>query len=65
MLSDDVLSKLGELTGDVISELIANDPLSAKVYASMAKLRGEQVAYTDATEGSFIAARKLPYRFPG
>ena len=50
---------------DVITELVASDPMSAKVFASMAKLRGEQIAYTDATEGSFIKARKLPYKFPG
>lgn len=63
-LSDDVLTKLGEITGEVISELIAEDKLSAKVYKSMAKVRLEQIAYTDVTEASFIQARKLKYKFP-
>ena len=63
-LSDDVLTKLGEITGDVISELIAKDKLSAKVFKSMAKVRTEQIAYTDVTEASFIQARKLKYKFP-
>ena len=43
-LSDEVLTKLGTLTGEVIAELTASDPMSAKVYASMAKLRKEQIA---------------------
>ena len=63
-LSNDVLRKLGEITGDVISELIAKDRLSAKVFNSMAKVRLEQIAYTDVTEASFIQARKLKYKFP-
>lgn len=63
-LSDDVLTKLGEITGAVIAELIAKDKLSAKVFKSMAKVRLEQIAYTDVTEASFIQARKLKYKFP-
>ena len=63
-LSDDVLTKLGEISGDVIAELIAKDKLSAKVFKSMAKVRLEQIAYTDVTEASFIQARKLKYTFP-
>jgi TRAP-type mannitol/chloroaromatic compound transport system substrate-binding protein len=63
-LSNDVLTKLGNLSGEVISELIAADKLSAKVFKSMAKFRNEQIAYTDVTEASFIEARKLPYKFP-
>lgn len=64
-LSDEVLTKLGDVTGEIISDLIGSDPLCKKVYESMSKLRGEQIAYTDATEGSFIQARKLPYKLPG
>lgn len=63
-LSDEVLAKLGETTGEVISELIAKDKFSAKVFKSMAKVRQEQIAYTDVTEASFIHARKLKYKFP-
>ena len=63
-LSDEVVTKLGETTGEVISELIAKDKFSAKVFKSMAKVRQEQIAYTDVTEGSFIHARKLKYKFP-
>lgn len=63
-LPDDVLIELGNRAGEAISELIAKDKLCAKVYASMAKFRAQQIDYTDAAEASFIRARKLAYRFP-
>jgi len=64
-LSDEVLVKLGSTTGEVISELISSDALSAKVFKSMSKFRKEQIVYTNVTEASFIHARQLKYKFPG
>ena len=64
-LSDEVLTKFGNVTGEVISELTAADKMTAKVFKSMASFRGEQMAYSSTTEGAFIHARNLPYKFPG
>ena len=64
-LSDDVLTKFGKVAGEVISELAAADKMSAKVLKSMASFRTEQVAYSNTTEGAFINARNLPFKFPG
>lgn len=63
-LSDDILQTLGGIAGEVISDLAAKDPMSKKVFASLAKFRNLQLAYSDATEGDFLKARGLPYEFP-
>ena len=64
MLSDEVLTKLGNVAGEVISELAAADKMTAKVLKSMAKFRTEQVAYSNTMEGAFLNARNLPFKFP-
>ncbi|MGI9304263.1 MAG: ABC transporter substrate-binding protein, partial [Gammaproteobacteria bacterium] len=63
-LSDDILQTLGGIAGEVISDLAAKDPMSKKVFASLAKFRNLQLAYSDATEGDFLKARGLSYKFP-
>ena len=63
-LSDDVLTKFGNVAGEVISELAAADKMSAKVLKSMAAFRTEQKAYSSTTEGAIINARNLPFKFP-
>ncbi|MBL95912.1 MAG: ABC transporter substrate-binding protein [Magnetovibrio sp.] len=64
MLSDEVLTKLGNVAGEVISELAAADKMSGKVLKSMAKFRTEQVAYSNTMETAFLNARNLPFKFP-
>ena len=64
MLSDEVLTKLGNVAGEVISELAAADKMTAKVLKSMAKFRTEQVAYSNTMETAFLNARNLPFKFP-
>jgi TRAP-type mannitol/chloroaromatic compound transport system substrate-binding protein len=63
-LSDEVLTELGNVSGQIISELIAADKFSEKVFKSMIKFREHQMAYTSSSDGDFIKARALPYKFP-
>ena len=63
-LSDEILTKLGNVTGEVLSELAAADKMSAKVLKSMLAFRSQQMKYTTISDGDFIRARNLPYKFP-
>jgi len=63
-LSDEQLAKIGETCGEVISELVEQDPLTKKVFESMNKFRTEQIAYSATTEQDFFRARSLEYKWP-
>jgi TRAP-type mannitol/chloroaromatic compound transport system substrate-binding protein len=63
-LSDEQLTKIGETCGEVISELVEQDPLTKKVFESMNKFRTEQIAYSGTTEQDFFRARGLEYKWP-
>lgn len=63
-LTDEQLKKLGEVAGEVISEIIAADPMSKKVFESMNKIRGEQKIYSTTTELDFLQARNLDFKWP-
>jgi TRAP-type mannitol/chloroaromatic compound transport system substrate-binding protein len=61
---DDVLQGLGRISGEVIGELAAADPLTGKVFASMNKFRGLQISWSNLTEASFLHARSLVEKWP-
>ena len=63
-LSDDQLKKIGQTTGEVISELVEQDALSKKVFESLNKFRREQKAYSTTTELDFLQARNLDFKWP-
>lgn len=63
-LSDEQLTAIGNVAGEVIAELAAKDAMSKKVLDSMSKFRGEQKDYSSTTEGAFIRARNLPFKYP-
>lgn len=64
-LSDEILTKLGNVTGEVISELVEDDPMSKKVFESMNKFRDQQMRYTSTSDAAFVRARNLDYKWPG
>ena len=45
-LSDEQLVKIGEVAGEVISEIVETDAMSKKVFESMNKFRAQQMAYS-------------------
>jgi TRAP-type mannitol/chloroaromatic compound transport system substrate-binding protein len=63
-LTDEQLKKLGEVSGEVIAEIIKTDPMSRKVFASMNKFRGDQKTYSSTTEFDFLRARGLDFKWP-
>lgn len=63
-LSDEQLVKIGEVAGQVISEITSQDAMSKKVFESMNKFRGQQKAYSSTTEYDFLYARNLDFKWP-
>ena len=63
-LSDEQLAKIGGTVGEVITELVAKDPMSKKVFDNMNKFRAEQIAYSSTTEEDFFRARNQKYKWP-
>jgi TRAP-type mannitol/chloroaromatic compound transport system substrate-binding protein len=63
---DEVLQGLGKLSGEVLSDLAAKDPLSRKVMNSLLKFRNEAREWTRLSETAFTQARALqfPYANP-
>lgn len=63
-LSDEIMTEIGNAAGEVIAELLEEDEMSRKIYASMHPFRAEQQIYSDTTERDLFRARDLPYKFP-
>ncbi|MCL4768040.1 MAG: TRAP transporter substrate-binding protein [Hyphomicrobiaceae bacterium] len=63
-LTDEQLKKIGEASGEVISEITKADPMSKKVFDSMNKIRGEQKIYSTTTEFDYFHARSLDFKWP-
>jgi TRAP-type mannitol/chloroaromatic compound transport system substrate-binding protein len=61
---DSLLIEFANATGEVVSALANEDPLSRKVFQSMLKWRGQQTTWTNMSERSFMIARGLSYKFP-
>ena len=63
-LSDEILIKLGNTSGEVMADLIKANKMSEKVFKSMMKFREHQMSYTESSDMQFVKARALPYKFP-
>jgi TRAP-type mannitol/chloroaromatic compound transport system substrate-binding protein len=56
-LPDEVLTKLKELSDQVVAEVAEKDPLSKKVYESFAQFREQAIAWHDISERAYLNAR--------
>ena len=60
---DEVLNSLGTLSGKVIGDLAAADPLSREVMDSITSFRKQAIAYAKVSEQAFYNARGLPFKW--
>lgn len=60
---DKVLAGLGDLTGKVLSDLAAADPLSSEVLDSITRFRSQAIVYAKTADQAFYAARRLPFNW--
>ncbi|WP_417829968.1 TRAP transporter substrate-binding protein [Thalassospira sp.] len=61
--SNDILTGLGKLSGEVLRDLVASNPLSQEVFESLIKFRSQSVAWSKFSESSFAQARTLPFKY--
>lgn len=59
-LPDDVLTELHRITGEVLTELTANDPLARRVYDSQKAFQAQVTDYHEISEEAYFSARRLP-----
>ncbi len=58
-LPDEVLKNLKKLSEEVVLELVAKDPLSKKIYASVSQFRDQVSHWSEISEQAFFKARSL------
>ena len=60
--SDDVLAKMGQLSKEVVEEVAAKDPMSAKVYKSFNDFRKQSLNWNNIGEAGYSLARSLTFK---
>ncbi|MHC8493741.1 TRAP transporter substrate-binding protein [Thalassospira sp. SM2505] len=61
--SDDILTNLGKLSGEVLRDLVASNPLSKEVFESLVAFRTQSIAWSKFSEAAFAQARVLPFKY--
>lgn len=61
--SNDILTGLGKLSGEVLRDLVSSNPLSQEVFESLIKFRSQSIAWSKFSESSFAQARTLPFKY--
>ncbi|WP_430475511.1 TRAP transporter substrate-binding protein [Thalassospira lucentensis] len=61
--SDDILTGLGKLSGEVLRDLVASNPLSQEVFESLIAFRTQSIAWSKFSESAFAQARILPFKY--
>jgi TRAP-type mannitol/chloroaromatic compound transport system substrate-binding protein len=61
--SDDILTNLGKLSGEVLRDLVASNPLSQEVFESLVAFRTQSIAWSKFSESAFAQARILPFKY--
>ncbi|MBC06470.1 TRAP transporter substrate-binding protein [Thalassospira sp.] len=61
--SDDILTNLGKLSGEVLRDLVASNPLSQEVFESLVQFRTQSIAWSKFSESAFAQARVLPFKY--
>jgi TRAP-type mannitol/chloroaromatic compound transport system substrate-binding protein len=63
--SDEILNAIGQRSGEVLEKIAAEDPLSKSTFDEIVKFRRTAVTWANYSEGAFIKARSLPFKYPG
>ena len=60
---DSLLNHLGGLAGQVMNDLASKDPLSREVFDDILKFRKSAISWSARSEGAFLSARNLPFKY--
>ena len=61
--SNDLLNRIGEISGEVVAEVGASDAMTRRVYESFLKARKEQISWSRLGDQAFWQARLLPFKY--
>ena len=61
--SDELLTEVGRVSGEVVAEVGNSDPMTKKIYESFLDFRKKMVGYTKISEQAYLNARTLPFKF--
>ncbi len=61
--SDDLLTEIGKVAGEVVAEIGNKDETTKKVYESFIGFRKQAIAWTRIGEQGFMNARSLPFKY--
>jgi len=60
---DELLTEIGRLSGEVVSEIGNSDPLTKKVFESYIAYRRKMLGWTKLSEQGYLNARSLPFKY--
>ena len=61
--SNDLLNRIGEISGEVVAEVGASDAMTRRVYESFLNARKEQISWSRLGDQAFGQARLLPFKY--
>ena len=60
---DSILKALGKASGEVVTEVSGNDPLTRRVYESFVKFRKSTIRWSELSDRAYLNARSLKFPF--
>jgi TRAP-type mannitol/chloroaromatic compound transport system substrate-binding protein len=61
--NDDLLKEIGRISGEVVAEVGASDPLTQKIYDSYMDFRSKSVGWAEISDQGYYNARSLPFQY--
>ena len=63
--NNEILNTVGERSGEVCESIASSDPASKAIFDAIVKFRRTALQWANYSEGAFIKARALPFKYPG
>ena len=61
--SDELLQEIGRISGEVVAELGASDPLTQRIYDSYMDFRSKAIEWGAIADQGYYNARSLPFQY--
>ena len=61
--SNDLLNRIGEISGEVVAEVGNTDPMTKRIYDSFLASRTSSIAWSKLGDQSYWNARLLPFKY--
>jgi len=61
--SDELLQEIGRVSGEVVAEVGATDPLTQRIYDSYMDFRARSIGWGAIADQGYYNARSLPFQY--